>query len=296
MKVWNNIQRFDSSDTRVFKYVFTKNDAVAEAVLYRYPEFEDRTVICCSTQAGCPVGCTFCGTGKKFVRNLTADEIVMQIRHALVDNNIVSSKVKKLQFMFMSMGEPLLNFYHVSQAIKTLAILHPNADLLISTMAPQANYKIWADLMDLAVEIPKIGLQFSVHESTNKARDELMPFSNKLTLEEIAIMGGMFFDQTGRKPFFNYCAKSTNTSDTDADRLLNLFPPDTWECTISVVCEANESVKAATLRQQELASSFSSKMLDRGYSVRVFNPAGQDDIGGGCGQLWYVQKWMREHK
>ena len=24
-------------------------------------------------------------------------------------------------------------------------------------------------------------------------------------------------------------------------------------------------------------------------------PAGQDDIGGGCGQLWFVQDWMRKN-
>jgi 23S rRNA (adenine2503-C2)-methyltransferase len=29
--------------------------------------------------------------------------------------------------------------------------------------------------------------------------------------------------------------------------------------------------------------------------VRVFDPAGQDDIGGGCGQLWFVQDWMEKH-
>jgi 23S rRNA (adenine2503-C2)-methyltransferase len=33
--------------------------------------------------------------------------------------------------------------------------------------------------------------------------------------------------------------------------------------------------------------------LERGYNVRVFDPAGQDDIGGGCGQLWFVQEWMK---
>ena len=27
----------------------------------------------------------------------------------------------------------------------------------------------------------------------------------------------------------------------------------------------------------------------------MFDPVGQDDIGGGCGQLWHVQQWMREH-
>lgn len=31
-------------------------------------------------------------------------------------------------------------------------------------------------------------------------------------------------------------------------------------------------------------------------SVRCFDPAGQDDIGGGCGQLWYVQSWMKENE
>ena len=28
------------------------------------------------------------------------------------------------------------------------------------------------------------------------------------------------------------------------------------------------------------------------FSTRIFNPAGQDDIGGGCGQLWYFQEWL----
>ena len=56
--MWNKIKRFDSSDTNVFKYVFTSDNAVAESVLYRYGSFEERTVICCSTMSGCPVGCT----------------------------------------------------------------------------------------------------------------------------------------------------------------------------------------------------------------------------------------------
>ncbi len=42
-----------------------------------------------------------------------------------------------------------------------------------------------------------------------------------------------------------------------------------------------------------LAASFASRLLQRGFNVRVFDPAGQDTIGGGCGQLWFVQDWMR---
>lgn len=36
-------------------------------------------------------------------------------------------------------------------------------------------------------------------------------------------------------------------------------------------------------------------MLERGYDVRVFDPAGQDGVDSGCGQLWFVQEWMRDN-
>ena len=35
--------------------------------------------------------------------------------------------------------------------------------------------------------------------------------------------------------------------------------------------------------------------MERGFSTRMFDPAGQDDIGGGCGQLWFVQEWMKNN-
>src|SRR3989339_440698 len=48
-------------------------------------------------------------------------------------------------------------------------------------------------------------------------------------------------------------------------------------------------------RQRELVADFMELLLVRNFSVRMFDPAGQDDIGGGCGQLWHVQKWMQTH-
>jgi 23S rRNA (adenine2503-C2)-methyltransferase len=62
-----------------------------------------------------------------------------------------------------------------------------------------------------------------------------------------------------------------------------------------VVCERNENVCSAKERQRDIAVEFASKLLERNFDVRVFNPAGQDDIGGGCGQLWFVQEWMKTH-
>ncbi len=294
-QIWQNVKAIQSTDENVRKYVFTnegEKGAVAESVLYKYPTYEDRTVICCSTQSGCPVGCRFCGTGEFFIRSLTSEEIVAQVQHLFEDQNIDQSKVKRTQIMFMSMGEPLLNKNGLIGALRKLYELYPTAALLISTSAPDIDYS-W--VRDISVEIPTVGLQFSVHESTNEARNKLIPFKAKLSLEQIAEQGELWYEATGREPFFNYCAHESNSTQEDADRLVNLLDPSIWQATVSVVCEQDESVAAANERQRELANGFMGKLLNHGYSVRCFDPAGQDDIGGGCGQLWFVQDFAKNH-
>jgi 23S rRNA (adenine2503-C2)-methyltransferase len=290
--MWNDVKRIDSGEGNVCKFVYTKDNAVAESVLYKYPTYEERTVICCSTQSGCPVGCRFCGAGDYFVRSLTADEIVSQVDHSIRESGVQASKMQRLQVMFMSMGEPLLNMGNLCESIKRLHTAYPNAALLVSTIGPKVDYQ---KIIDVSSLVPTVGLQFSVHKSTDDERNELIPFKAKLTLREISFVGGLWRIATGRQPFFNYCAGDDNTSDEDADRLAATFSPQIWQCTISVICERNEGLPARNEHQVELARSFSEKMLRRGYGVRVFDPAGQDDIGGGCGQLWFVQRWMQEH-
>lgn len=294
------IKKFDSSDSNVSKFVFefkpdTDRKAIAEAVLYRYGSYKERTVICCSVQSGCPVKCTFCGTGEFFVRNLDADEIVTQIYKCLETIDCNPSEIKKFQIMFMSMGEPFLNYLPLSMAIKLLNYKYPNADLLVSTSAPAHMYNWLSSFINLSIEIPKIGLQFSVHESTDKARAKLIPTKTS-TLRQIAAMGEMWAAYTGRKPFFNYCVHENNNKFGDASRLERLFNPRIWECTLSVICEKEESVKSSIERQLEIIKPFEQWMLECGFSIRVFNPAGQDDIGGGCGQLWYFQEWLSKNK
>ena len=293
--MFSSVKVVISTDTDVKKFVFeyAERPAVAEAVLYKYDEYNTRTVICCSTQSGCPVGCRFCGAGDNFVRSLTGEEIVAQVEHLFEAEGINPAEVEKLQVMFMSMGEPMLNFGGLETACRTLYAKYPHARLLISTSGPAVDY---SGLFKLSVDIPTIGLQFSVHESTDEARNKLIPFKAKLSLGAIAQVGKAWFMATGgRTPFFNYCAHENNTSMGDAFNLLGLFDPDIWQATISVICERDESVAAANARQRELADDFEQKLLHLGFSTRVFNPAGQDDISGGCGQLWHTQTWMREH-
>lgn len=290
-------QIFNSSDTNVKKFVFEYDEpkGIAEAVLYRYGEYKKRTVICCSVMSGCPVGCTFCGTGKFFVRNLTKDEIVEQVKSCLDTIDCDTNDIEKFQIMFMSMGEPMLNFGALNDAIIALHDMYPNAQLLISTSAPVAMIFHLGDLIKLSQKIDKVGLQFSVHESTDENRRKLIP-TPTCTLKQIAQIGEIWASFVGRKPFYNYCVHEGNDNLADAIRLTTLFNTDVWETTLSVICEKDETVKNSIERQLAIISSFADKMCDLGASIRVFNPAGQDDIGGGCGQLWYFQKWLSENK
>lgn len=293
--MWNDIKRIDDEAQNVAKFVFRRDNAVAEAVLYKYPDYKTRTVICCSTQSGCPVGCRFCGAGDYFVRSLSAEEIVSQPDHLLSLVDCGPEEMGRLQIMFMSMGEPLLNLKGLVPALRELYSRYPKAALLISTSAPRLPHHSWQELLNISEAIPTIGLQFSVHESTDAARDVLIPFKGKMVLGEIAVAGEQWHHVTGRKPFFNYCAHDGNETDEDANRIRALFDPAIFCATVSVVCERSEGLPATNRHQRDLATSFASRLVERGYDVRVFDPAGQDTIGGGCGQLWFVQQWMKDH-
>ena len=290
------VERFDSGEGNVWKYVFDFENAVAEAVLYQYEDFYKRTVLCVSVQSGCPVGCKFCGTGKNFVRNLTTDEIVDQVGYCLQDMGIsdVDYVGERFQIMFMSMGEPMLNFDNVASAIERLSTRYPNAELLLSTVGID-NKTTWDKLFRLSEDIDKVGLQFSVHEADEIKRNNLIPFKNKLSLREIRDIGVTWNSITNRKVYINYCIGEENQSTEELNRLKDLFSPLVFNLTFSVICSDDENMKDKGYKELDKINEISNGFLKDGYNVRVFDPAGQDDIGGGCGMLWMTQKWMKEH-
>jgi 23S rRNA (adenine2503-C2)-methyltransferase len=226
------------------------------------------------------------------VRSLTAEEIVVQVVRCVNDTGVDPATMGRLQVMFMSMGEPLLNMKALDPAIRELYRLYPNAALLVSTSAPKMDF--WS-VIRLSQDVPTVGLQFSVHESTDEARDKLIPLKGKLTLDEIAAAGEAWHRHTGRKPFFNYCAHDGNSSHEDANRILARFDPAVFCATVSVICERSEGLPVSNSHQRSLASDFAAKLVERGFDTRMFDPAGQDTIGGGCGQLHFVQQWFKDH-
>ena len=291
----NNVSDFKvtqlkSKNDMVSKFVLEKeNDIIVEAVLYKYPDFKTRTVLCISVQCGCPIGCTFCGTGKKFIRNLTADEIIEQVEIALSHIDCKPKNIGKFQIMFMSMGEPFCNYENVKEAIIALSHIYKNAQLLVSTVAPSKMARHLKDFIKLSKRIPAIGLQFSLHETTDKEREKIIPKS--IWLEMIAMIGESWAMATNRKPYFNYCVKETNNKTKNINQLLKLFDPAVWEATLSVLCSTWNDDQGEQEKQLPMVKKFADKMTQKGYSTRVFNPI--SEYGSGCGMLHHFQYWLK---
>lgn len=296
--LFTKCQVFAGKENNVWKYVFESDNAVVEAVLYRYEDFYKRTVICCSVMSGCPVGCTFCGTGKQYIRPLSHGEIVEQIQRILKDKDIqdINYRGERFQIMFMSMGEPMLNWDSVKRAINELNTLYPRAELLISTIGVN-NIGVFHNIIETSQDIDKIGLQFSIHASNDDKRNTIIPFANKMDLRQIRDYGMMWAERTKRFVYLNYCITQDNTTPSDIARLKDLFSPIYFKFTFSVICDSTQDDNNKnSFRDLNYIQNVADSFIGDGYNVRVFNPAGQDDIGGGCGQLWYVQQWMKERK
>lgn len=102
-------------DGQTTKFLFkTHDDKMIEAVIMRHRS--GRNTLCVSSQAGCPMACTFCATGKLgLIRNLTFHEIIDQVMVAV---HTLAKEDKTLRnIVYMGMGEPLLNYENVKQSI-----------------------------------------------------------------------------------------------------------------------------------------------------------------------------------
>lgn len=234
-----------------------------------------------------------CGTGKRFIRNLTVAEIVEQVKIVFRDKCIYPERVEKLQIMFMSMGEPLLNWENVRDAIIILNHLYPNAQLLISTILPCKEHEI-SELIGLATRIDNIGLQFSLHSAFTDKRNVIIPFLNKYSIETMSQFGSRFFTETRRQVYLNICVDKDFNS-RDVVEVYRRFTTRSFAITLSVICSPDETMKEAGYRDLDKINYYSRMFTELGYNTRVFDPEGQDDIGGGCGQLFHFQRLVNKN-
>lgn len=150
---------------------------------------EGRGTLCVSSQIGCALDCSFCSTGKQgFNRNLSVEEIVGQVvvvKKLLGDYSdemVYNTPRKVTNIVFMGMGEPLLNYRNVVDALKIM--LHDFGFGFSKRRVTVSTSGIVPALYRLKEDID-VALAVSLHAPYNTLRDELVPINEKYPIEEL---------------------------------------------------------------------------------------------------------------
>ncbi len=254
----------------VKKLIFEDDTAIAEAVVYNY---KDRGVVCFSVQSGCPIGCVFCGTGRKFIRNLTAKEIDLQIQ---VGNEMISDRSKK-QFMSMSMGEPMLNYKNLMAAASPFLHINPEAHLYISTVGVK-NISVLADILRDGEEYEHFGLQFSLHHYSNSIRKKkLGNYFNLMSIEQIKHYANLWKSWTTKPVYFNYICKEKYVRSGELEAIHEIVKGQ--HLTLSVLCDTKDFTKGDPTPALNFARAMGDMFPDQ--DISVFDPAGQRLLAAG---------------
>ncbi|WP_103630026.1 23S rRNA (adenine(2503)-C(2))-methyltransferase RlmN [Campylobacter concisus] len=283
--------KFEQSSDGSIKYLFELKDGLKiESVLLPMKEEisdEDgkvsrhaRYTVCVSSQVGCKMGCAFCLTAKGgLVRNLTAGEVVGQILWIKRENNIPYER--RINVVYMGMGEPLDNLTNVSKAIKILAL---NEGLAISPRRQTVSTS------GLGSQIKKLGemdlgvlLAISLHAVTNELRSRLMPINKAYNIEAVMdAVRGFPIDMRKRVMFEYLVIKDLNDSVSDAKKLVKLLHGIKAKVNL-IYFNPHEG---SEFGRPELSNmlKFQEYLRDHGVTCTIRQSKGLD-ISAACGQL-----------
>ena len=177
---------------------------------------ERRLTFCLSSQVGCALGCSFCGTARMGLRrNLDAGEIVAQV---LVMGDFHRWQDRRFNLVFMGMGEPLANYLPVVEAIH---ILHDDQGLgLGARRITVSTSGVVPHIGRLAEEGLPLGLAVSLHATTDALRDRLVPINRRWPLAALIAAARSYGRRTGRRVTLEYTLLAgVNDGPDDAQRL-----------------------------------------------------------------------------
>jgi 23S rRNA (adenine2503-C2)-methyltransferase len=260
------------------KYLFDLGGgANVEAVAMWY---EKRTTLCISTQVGCPLDCVFCETATgRYRRNLTSGEILDQICSLKLDAGLAD---KKVNVVFMSMGEPMLNYDSLVGALRTL-----NDPLGLNLGAKRITVSTsgFPDrIRQLADEDVKCSLALSLNATTDEQRRELMPKASREPISELLAAAQYFTAHMGRRATLEYVMLGeVNTSDDDARRLGRLTRGLPFKVNL-IPYNPGRTGRFHPVSEKEL-QRFVRVLLPLAPAVTIRRSRGAD-IDAACGQLW----------
>ena len=261
----------------------------------------DRGTLCISSQVGCTLSCSFCHTGtQRFVRNLTAAEIIGQVMVARDDlkewpaaertRNNESRLLSNI--VLMGMGEPLYNFENVRDAMKIA--MDPEGICLSRRRITLSTSGVVPEIAKTAEEIGCL-LAVSFHATTDEVRDQLVPINRKWNIEALlkTLRAYPKLSNSERITFEYVMLKDINDSDEDARRLVNLIRG--IPAKINLI-PFNEWPGAPYERSDwKRIEAFSEIIFKAGYASPIRRPRGED-IMAACGQLKSASEKIRKSR
>lgn len=277
------LRQLDSADgTRKFLIRVT-GGSVVETVFI--PDGE-RGTLCVSSQVGCSLDCSFCATGKQgFNRDLTAAEIIGQVWIAAQSFGQLSPNGprKVTNVVMMGMGEPLMNFDNVVDAMNLM--MHDNAygiskrrvTLSTSGVVPQ---------LDRLSQYTDACLAISLHAPNDELRNELVPINKKYPIAMLLASAKRYIESlpdTHRKITIEYTLiDHVNDRPEHAHQLAELLRDVPVKINLIPFNPFNLSnykrVSNNAMRR------FQDILMTEGYITTVRTTRG-DDIDAACGQL-----------
>ena len=225
------VRKEESSDGTI-KYLFELQDGkTVESVWLKMKDeeidcngnliHEAKYTVCVSTQVGCKVGCAFCLTAKGgFTRDLTSGEIVAQVLSLKKDNNHKHNR--KINIVYMGMGEPLDNLENLSKAIK---IFKEEEGLAISSKRQTVSTSGLSNKIDKLGEMDLgVHIAISLHAVDDKLRSELIPMNKAHNIASIIEAVKRFPIDTRKRVMFEYLViKNKNDDLGSAKKLVKLL-------------------------------------------------------------------------
>ncbi len=241
----------------------------------------DHYTQCLSTQAGCPLGCRFCSTGRMgFERNLTSGEIAGQILSARAFLDEKKDQLPVNNVVFMGMGEPLLNWVQVEKALKIIrasdALNFSRRKVTLSTVG----------IKDKLIEFGRSNLALtaiSLHAPDQNLRKELMPEAARYELEDlIADLESYPLAPRERITIEYVMLRGINDHIAHARELVRLL--SRVKCKINLLKFNPDQKSDLESSGEQTIEAFQNFLRSKGVTVMLRKSMGAD-IFAACGQL-----------
>ena len=273
------------------KYLFkTKDGHTFESVLLKMKDKSinengkiirgEKYTFCISSQIGCKVGCTFCCTAKGgFVRDLSCGEIVEQVVNLKKYNAIAPEK--RVNIVYMGMGEPLNNFENLIRAIKILA--EPSGLSIAPRRQTISTSGISPKIQELGTMNLGVQLAISLHAVSDVLRTKLMPINRTYNIQSVIEAVRAFPLGTRKRIMFEYLViKDLNDDIQSANKLIKLL--NGIKIKVNLILFNPHSGSEFERPDIEKVKKFADFLIGKGVLATIRESKGLD-ISAACGQL-----------